>query len=295
MTDKRYQLSRRKALAGLATVGVAGAGAGLGTSALYQDEERLNNNTITAGTANLEVTLGLVSIDSSAPNALGINLDTKEDVTADGGAVTGVQVGDMKPGDCVTLRATVDVTGNPMYVAAEALNQDDAENGESDPESTGSGPDTGGDPIGDGNDDDAGDLDNELDVVFGWDNNRGNLHDNTLEGGFPLGGPEFTGSLTDFIGPAYLGSGVLYRGQNGASGSPPGGHSSATDPKDSATRIGDDTTASNVDRDKVTHFIELCLPQGVGNNVQGDSVSFDLRWAAEQVRNNSVSSASDIL
>ena len=55
MTDK-YELSRRKMLAGLGTIGVAGAGAGLGTSALYKDTEQITDNSITAGTLDMAVT-----------------------------------------------------------------------------------------------------------------------------------------------------------------------------------------------------------------------------------------------
>jgi predicted ribosomally synthesized peptide with SipW-like signal peptide len=55
MTDRRFQLSRRKILAGLGAVGAAGAGAGLGTSAFFSDEEVFEGNTFTAGTLDLKV------------------------------------------------------------------------------------------------------------------------------------------------------------------------------------------------------------------------------------------------
>jgi predicted ribosomally synthesized peptide with SipW-like signal peptide len=38
-TDTNFTLSRRKVLAGLGTVGIASAGAGLGTTAFFSDEE----------------------------------------------------------------------------------------------------------------------------------------------------------------------------------------------------------------------------------------------------------------
>jgi len=50
-----YNLSRRKMLAGLGAVGLASAGAGLGTSAFFSDEESFENNTLTAGTLDLLV------------------------------------------------------------------------------------------------------------------------------------------------------------------------------------------------------------------------------------------------
>ena len=55
MTDKRIELTRRKVLASVGAVGLAGAGAGMGTSALYSDTESIEDNTIAAGTLDLEV------------------------------------------------------------------------------------------------------------------------------------------------------------------------------------------------------------------------------------------------
>ena len=50
-----FELSRRKTLAALGTVGAASAGAGLGTSAFFSDEETYENNTLTAGSLDLKV------------------------------------------------------------------------------------------------------------------------------------------------------------------------------------------------------------------------------------------------
>ncbi|MFT4947755.1 MAG: putative ribosomally synthesized peptide with SipW-like signal peptide, partial [Natronomonas sp.] len=46
MTDERFDISRRKALAALGTIGVASAGAGLGTSAYFSDQETFENNSL---------------------------------------------------------------------------------------------------------------------------------------------------------------------------------------------------------------------------------------------------------
>jgi len=59
MTDKANNsigLSRRKMLAGLGAIGVASAGAGLGTTAYFSDQESFEGNTITAGELDLSVT-----------------------------------------------------------------------------------------------------------------------------------------------------------------------------------------------------------------------------------------------
>ncbi|MFQ3293263.1 MAG: putative ribosomally synthesized peptide with SipW-like signal peptide [Halobacteriales archaeon] len=56
MTEKNtIDLSRRKVLAGLGTIGLASAGAGLGTSAYFSDVETFENNTLTAGSLDLVV------------------------------------------------------------------------------------------------------------------------------------------------------------------------------------------------------------------------------------------------
>ena len=59
MTDKdtirTFDLSRRKLLAGLGAVGVASAGAGLGTTAYFNDTEAFQGNTLTAGQLDLLV------------------------------------------------------------------------------------------------------------------------------------------------------------------------------------------------------------------------------------------------
>ncbi|MFB6102876.1 MAG: LamG-like jellyroll fold domain-containing protein [Haloplanus sp.] len=48
-------LTRRKALAAIGSIGVASAGAGLGTSAYFSDQETFENNQLTAGTLDMQV------------------------------------------------------------------------------------------------------------------------------------------------------------------------------------------------------------------------------------------------
>ena len=50
-----FELSRRKMLAGLGTVGVASAGAGMGTSAFFSDTEEFEGNSLVAGELDLKV------------------------------------------------------------------------------------------------------------------------------------------------------------------------------------------------------------------------------------------------
>jgi len=53
--DDSFELTRRRALAALGTIGVASAGAGLGTSAYFSDQETFENNALTAGTLDMKV------------------------------------------------------------------------------------------------------------------------------------------------------------------------------------------------------------------------------------------------
>ncbi|WP_336023155.1 SipW-dependent-type signal peptide-containing protein [Halobellus salinisoli] len=55
MSTDEFELTRRNVLAGIGGIGVASAGAGLGTSAFFSDTESFENNTITAGTLDLKV------------------------------------------------------------------------------------------------------------------------------------------------------------------------------------------------------------------------------------------------
>jgi len=55
MSDNDFELSRRKALAALGSIGVASAGAGLGTSAYFSDQETFENNRLVAGELDLKV------------------------------------------------------------------------------------------------------------------------------------------------------------------------------------------------------------------------------------------------
>jgi len=54
-TNDTIGLSRRTLLAGLGAVGVASAGAGLGTTAYFNDTESFEGNTLTAGELDLKL------------------------------------------------------------------------------------------------------------------------------------------------------------------------------------------------------------------------------------------------
>jgi len=53
--NAHIDLTRRRALAAIGSIGVASAGAGLGTSAYFSDQETFENNQLTAGTLDMKV------------------------------------------------------------------------------------------------------------------------------------------------------------------------------------------------------------------------------------------------
>jgi predicted ribosomally synthesized peptide with SipW-like signal peptide len=83
MTDN-LTLTRRRVLAGLGTIGVASAGAGLGTSAYFSDVETFENNEMVAGEFDLKVDWqvtytgpdGLEYVDAFPDRYLNEDLDT---------------------------------------------------------------------------------------------------------------------------------------------------------------------------------------------------------------------------
>ncbi|MFB6079846.1 MAG: SipW-dependent-type signal peptide-containing protein, partial [Haloferacaceae archaeon] len=89
---KGLELTRRKALAGLGAIGAASAGAGLGTSAFFSDQETFENNRLTAGELDLKVDweehysfpqvygLGDPTVDDQG-NGLGVTRTEPEDTT----------------------------------------------------------------------------------------------------------------------------------------------------------------------------------------------------------------------
>ncbi|ELY60346.1 hypothetical protein C491_03590 [Natronococcus amylolyticus DSM 10524] len=114
MTKDGFEISRRKALAGLGMVGVASAGAGLGTTAYFSDQEEFDENTITAGEFGLTVdpTKGDVDQDGLGPDE-GEKGEAAEGVFKDGI----IKIEDAKPGDEYEFCWEVTVHDNPGYVA----------------------------------------------------------------------------------------------------------------------------------------------------------------------------------
>ena len=114
--SEKYELSRRKALAALGTIGVAGAGAGMGTSALFSDEETFDENTLTAGELDLFVDYW-TSVDSSDASAA-IDDGQANNDTIQGDVSAEYVLGDVKPGDGGFLVFCPKIVDNEAYLWA---------------------------------------------------------------------------------------------------------------------------------------------------------------------------------
>ncbi len=115
--NKEFGLSRRQVLGGLGIVGVASAGAGLGTTAYFSDEESFTDNTITAGQFELEVTQSIHMVDQDG----GPDQVLFENMLADGpegeNSVEGeLNITDAKPGDSYKICWDPCVKHNPGYI-----------------------------------------------------------------------------------------------------------------------------------------------------------------------------------
>jgi predicted ribosomally synthesized peptide with SipW-like signal peptide len=279
MSDNRYGLSRRKVIAGIGTIGVAGAGAALGTSAYFSDEESFENNTLSAGTLDLSVEGTIVGGNDYYKT--GDFLGSVRVADGDGDVAAGIEADDVKPGDWVIICLNISVQDNPGYVQITAENFDSAENGYEEPE-----PDTqsGGDENDPGDPNGAGELESRLLASIwnthtkapfqdGEDWSRDGLEEldpttnnasSDVQGSWVNPNEDGTTSTPDItyttLEEAFgtYNTGVIVRDENG-----------------DAAAINDQT-----------FYLLLELPEEVRNEIQGDSLSFDLVFATEQARNN---------
>ncbi|MFQ3476976.1 hypothetical protein HKK80_12070 [Halonotius sp. F2-221B] len=263
-----YSLSRRKMVAGLGVVGLASAGAGVGTSAFFSDEESFENNTLTAGTLDMSVTANVVAADDYWTGQGALDLSE----TADGDVVSGIQVDDVKPGDWAVICFDIEVGDNPGYV--QVRTDDFAEAGGANPEPE---QDVEGDTDNDADlgdfllttvwqdyDETSGDKTglSTLDPVF---NNASDALDIDYEppvdvDGVVDGDAHYT---TAREANAVLENGYLIKDDN-----------------------GDLLPINDGAEGEYSFCLLLEIPFQVGNVIQGDSISFDLVFETEQVRHN---------
>ena len=247
-----FQLSRRRVLAGLGGIGVASAGAGLGTSALFSDEESFEGNTITAGT--LDLLVGYYSYWDQ-----GMAGEGSVSGTADGEAVS-ADLSDVKPGDSGLVAFCPQIETNPAYLwlAGELTNS--SENGYTEPEPE----DENGE----------GELEENVDVEVNYCTVADDVGDGFDPGDVTTVATAWSGTLAEFLAMSETGIAL-----DGDASVPQGG--SFPEPGDQACFDGTDAEGDNYC---------LCLdwevPTSVGNEIQGDSLEFDLQFYAEQCRNN---------
>ena len=284
MTDDNsqlYDLSRRKLLAGLGAIGLASAGAGLGTSAYFSDTESFENNTLTAGTLDMSVAATVMAANDYWVDEGALELSADADSQD---AVVGLQVDDVKPGDWAIICFEIDVGTNPGYVQVSTANFDESGGANPEPEQDAEGDADNDADLGEyllatvwqqynGATDGTGaktDLD-VLDPVF---NNASDIIP------LPYGEPDLDGVVdadTEFTNA---------REANDILAATNGGYV-IKDDAGVPIEIGSDSEGESED---VADTYEFCLllelPYAVGNEVQGDTLSFDLVFKTEQVRNN---------
>ncbi len=263
-----YSLSRRKMVAGLGVVGLASAGAGVGTSAFFSDQESFENNTLTAGTLDMSVTANVVAADDYWTGQGALDLSE----TADGDVVSGIQVDDVKPGDWAVICFDIEVGDNPGYV--QVRTEEFVENGGANPEPE---------------QDVEGDTDNDADLgefllTTVWQNYDETSGDKT---GLSTLDPAFNNASDDlnisYGSPDIDGvvDGVThYTNAREANGVLENGYLIKDD-------NGDLLPINDQANEGVYSFCLLLeIPFQVGNVIQGDSISFDLVFETEQVRHN---------
>ncbi|WP_200532057.1 SipW-dependent-type signal peptide-containing protein [Halorubrum sp. LN27] len=265
MNDDTIGLSRRKMLVGLGAVGVASAGAGLGTTAYFNDTETFEDNALTAGELDL-----FVHVDYSEDQGSYGSWSTDPGTYVDGNVVGGeedgeplsIEVSDLKPGDSGEGEFCFSIVDNPayMWMCGEVTAND--ENGQTEPETDADA--TGGDP-GEG----AGELADAMQVTVSYCTDDG-------EGGMAVGEEIVSGSLAEVM--LALQAGVPLSG-DGDADAPLDGR----EPFEGVESAFDDEEP-NVAEQCVC--FEWVVPTGVGNEIQTDSVAFDFEFYAEQSRHN---------
>lgn len=114
MSDKNtLGLSRRRVLGGIGAIGVASAGAGLGTSAYFSDTESFVNNILEAGQLDLLVDWATEADQGSLGNFID---EGQINGGGDGEVDYSYEISDVKPGDSGVLVLCPKVVDNPAWL-----------------------------------------------------------------------------------------------------------------------------------------------------------------------------------
>ena len=264
MNDDKIGLSRRKMLVGLGAVGVASAGAGLGTTAYFNDTETFANNELTAGSLDLFVHVDYSEDQGSyaqysTPNGTFVDGDAVgETVEEDGivlqeGQPLSIQVSDLKPGDSGEGEFCFSIVDNPAYMWMCGELTANAENGQSEPE------------MDDDDTPDEGELADAMQVTVSYCTPDGEKGDDIV-----------SGSLADVM--LALQAGVPLSGDGD-----PNAPLADRPTFDGVTEAFTDGEP-NIDEQCVCFTWEV--PTSVENEIQTDSVEFDFEFYAVQSRHN---------
>ncbi|MGM0606536.1 MAG: vWA domain-containing protein [Halobacteriota archaeon] len=200
MTEKPTTPSRRKVLAGLGTIGVASAGAGLGTTAFFSDNATFERNSLEAGELDLlldyqhhydggpgrlediknmgypdaeqldDGTYLLEEVPSSSDTqdwkdyvlSEGFCGEDAREAMVNGDEVTPIHLKDVKPGDSGCLTTSLHLCDNPAYIWMNGALVANDDNGLTEPEEA-AGDDTGGEG--------EGELAENIDTRLWYDEN----------------------------------------------------------------------------------------------------------------------------
>ncbi|MFC5134978.1 MULTISPECIES: choice-of-anchor W domain-containing protein [Haloferacaceae] len=269
-----FGLSRRQMLGGLGMIGVASAGAGLGTTAYFSDEESFTDNTLTAGSLDL-----FVHVDYSEDQGSFGGYQTPAGTYIQGGVIgqtvdedgieltegeeLQIEVEDLKPGDSGEGEFCFSIVDNPAYLwMCGELTAND-ENTVTEPEADADGEtDSETDTEIDGN----GELADAMQVTVSYCAPDGETGDTIV-----------SGSLAEVMDA--LSNGVPLSGDGDADAP-------------IANRPHFDGVDAPFD-DDVPQIADQCVcftwevpGEEVGNEIQTDSVTFDFEFYAEQARHN---------
>ena len=255
--NTNFGLSRRKMLGGLGVIGIASAGAGLGTTAYFSDSESFTENEIAAGRFELDV-LGMIThVDQGDYTEFSLISEGDE---AEASATGFVQLDDVKPGDSFEVCFDPTVRYNPGYVCF---------NGEVDADADLTGPDNPEMDVShvDLASEDFMTLGDALNAVLCWED---------IDSGdtLPLYGDE------DSSSEDALTLNELFELLND--------DASGVHAYNQAAELCVGEPAANPDEMSATTRIclKLDLPIGYGNATQGATTGFDVTFHAEQCRHN---------
>ena len=233
-------------LLGLGTIGVASAGAGLGTTAYFSDTESFSGNSLQAGSLDLRVEY------ESSYDSGGAVENMAETIS---GVVDGEPAGmfydlrDVKPGDSGSFEFCFEIEDNPSYMWACGM-LEQAENGITEPEAA-------------VDDDDEGELAESIMATLSYCTEDGETLNVIAE------------DVTLFDAFALLVSGVPL------DGAAPAGF---TEPGEQAPYAEEDEETGFITGPCLC--VDWVLPTDVGNEIQSDSLTFGMEFHALQARHN---------